>query len=335
VNIVIVCSNSNGLIVDSKVVEQALMRHARSMGVDLTVQNVRLPWQLYYRRDPVRYDRLKISGKPDAIIFLENMFESDPPFDGDILKILIPNPEWLTPRTAGLLKGDDQIWHKSRFSHAQIKHKIKDSTQHYIGFTSIDPNKSVKNYQSFAHFRGKSISRNSAEILNLWKRSPRLPMLNYNFYQDALDSFEFSEWLTWTNVRVRADKMDKAVYFEELSACGLHLCTSSAEGFGHYINEARAMSAVPIVIDAPPMNELVDQDSGILLSSASSSPKAFGIQYKITERDLEDCIDHVISLGDKELERLGQNARKRFLSERAQFVERIGARFEDILKLKQ
>jgi glycosyltransferase involved in cell wall biosynthesis len=335
VNIVIVCSNSTGLVVDSKVVEQALRHRARSMGADLTIQNVRLPWQLYYRRDPVRYDRLKIGGKPDAIVFLENIFESDPPFDGDILKILIPNPEWLTPRTEGLLKAGDQIWHKSRFSHDQLKHRVDNIDHYYIGFTSIDPNKCVTNYDTFAHFRGKSLSRNSAEILSLWKKNPRLPTLNYQFYQDGLDSFEFSEWLTWGNVRVRADKMDEASYFEELSSCGLHLCTSSVEGFGHYINEARAMSAVPIVIDAPPMNELVDEDSGILMPSASNSPKAFGIQYKITALDLEDCIDRVISLDHKERERLGRNARARFLSERAQFVERIGARFEDILKLKQ
>ncbi|KAJ3126874.1 hypothetical protein HK100_010034 [Physocladia obscura] len=49
-------------------------------------------------------------------------------------------------------------------------------------------------------------------------------------------------------------------------ASGVHVCPSEQEGFGHYINEARALSALVITTNHPPMNEfIVDNVTGILV----------------------------------------------------------------------
>lgn len=37
----------------------------------------------------------------------------------------------------------------------------------------------------------------------------------------------------------------------------IHVCASEREGFGHYINEARAAGALVVSTDHPPMNELI------------------------------------------------------------------------------
>ena len=51
----------------------------------------------------------------------------------------------------------------------------------------------------------------------------------------------------------------------EMNAQGVHLCPSEREGFGHYINEARATGALVVTTDFAPMNELIDSTMGVLL----------------------------------------------------------------------
>lgn len=331
--ILIVSSSSPGLVLDARLLDIALRHHAETMGVALDVQQLRLPWQFYYRDTPVRLDQLKITERPDAIVFLENIVESDPPIDPAIPRILVPNLEWTTPRTERLLETIDQVWHKSRFSQDRLAARMPKAQHHHLGFTSIDPGVRVRDYRRFAHFRGKSITRHSREILAVWGRNPHFPELKYQFYQEGPDTFEFGEWLSWKNVSVRAGKLDDNAYFQVLSAHGVHLCTSGTEGFGHYINEARAMAAVPVVLDAAPMNELVDSDCGVLLQPSGERLARLGTFYTLSEAELERGVGAILALSASDLEALGHNARRRFLDERDGFVRRIGPLFETLARL--
>lgn len=54
----------------------------------------------------------------------------------------------------------------------------------------------------------------------------------------------------------------------------VHVCPSSREGFGHYINEARSVGALVVTIAAGPMNELVqDGKSGVVAPVARLPPR--------------------------------------------------------------
>lgn len=46
---------------------------------------------------------------------------------------------------------------------------------------------------------------------------------------------------------------------------GIHVCVSEREGFGHYINEARAVGALVVTTNHPPMNELITEETGVLV----------------------------------------------------------------------
>jgi hypothetical protein len=332
VRIAIVFSNSVGLAVDASVIEQALTLHAKMMKVQLEVQQIKLPWQYYFRTEPVRLDRLKLRARPDAIVFIENLVECDPPIDATIPTVLVPNLEWISPRTERLLNTIDHVWHKSRFSRDRLTARMPAAAQHYVGFTSPDPSVTVRDYRSFAHFRGKAMTRHSEAVLAVWQKNPQLPQLNYQFYQEQEDNFEFPGWLTSNNVAIHAGKMASDAYFQALGANGIHLCTSAVEGFGHYINEARAMSAVAVVLDAPPMNELIDHDCGVLLRPGAERPLRLGLRHDLSEAELERGIDAVLTLGADDLESMGRNARRRFLAERDGFIERLGTAFEMLVQ---
>jgi len=51
-----------------------------------------------------------------------------------------------------------------------------------------------------------------------------------------------------------------------MASHALHIMPSEREGFGHTINEGRAVGALLVVPDHPPMNELVRDGSGVLIS---------------------------------------------------------------------
>ena len=322
--IVIVGSNSGGMKVDAEVLRQALALGARSLGAEVEIQTVHLPWRMYLDDSPVRADRLKLSRPPDVVIFLENIIAVEPAFPGGAVKILVPNLEWMSSITERRMSQIDQVWHKSRTSLDTLTEAFADVSHHYLGFTSIDPNLTVQGYDAFAHFRGKAPRRHSNEIISAWRSRPDYPVLKHHFYSDDLDpdAFVFSEWLSWNNIRVRVGKMEQAAYFDALKSCGIHLCTSAGEGFGHYINEARAMSAVAVVVDAAPMNELIDETCGILIPPRTSYPCYRGRRHRIETADIVTCIDAILGMDTDALARLGARARQRFLDERAQFEHR-------------
>lgn len=104
---------------------------------------------------------------------------------------------------------------------------------------------------------------------------------------------------------------------------GIHLCTSQMEGFGHYINESRQSSALILTLDAPPMNELITADCGILIPTTSSSPHNSGERYLATEDDIASSVDAALSLSISDRIELGENARKKFHEDRDYFIYRL------------
>jgi hypothetical protein len=111
----------------------------------------------------------------------------------------------------------------------------------------------------------------------------------------------------------------------------MHLCLSQVEGFGHYINESRAMGALIITVDAPPMNELVDEDCGILITPSESEPAGLGMMYRISEDDIEQTIESVLTLPESRKIELGKAASERFAKDQRAFYERCAS---TILKLR-
>ena len=98
---------------------------------------------------------------------------------------------------------------------------------------------------------------------------------------------------------------------------------SEAEGFGHPFAESMSCGAVVVTTDAPPMNELVRPDRGLLVPAAALAPQGIGMLYRVDEAALEETIARALALPPEERARLGGNARAWFESNQEEFRERF------------
>ncbi len=334
-HLIILSTNSSGLLIDAQILKSALRRACQTLNLHYEIETAIVDDFVNQSGTFGDHRVNKALDEADIIVFLQNVIVCRWLYDTAKTKILVPNPEWMRTDNRDVLNHVDVFWHKSRFSYRKLREIAPAAGHCYIGFTSVDPMVFVKAYHGFAHFKGKSPKRHSKEILDVWKANPHYPILKYHFYYYTADPFteifEFDEWLSWNNISVRFGRLDESIYFHELSKAGIHLCTSASEGFGHYINEARAMAAVPVIIDAPPMNELVDKSCGIVIPAAFEKSRCYGIEYAITKADIESCIDNILTKDVEELSALGQNARRRYLAEKELFLQRIHDAFHEIV----
>lgn len=73
------------------------------------------------------------------------------------------------------------------------------------------------------------------------------------------------------------------------ASSGVQICVSEREGFGHYMNEARAAGALVVSTDHPPMNELVRDGVSGLLVKPSRTGSDTSWQVRVLELEgLED-----------------------------------------------
>lgn len=266
-------------------------------------------------------ETLRIAGRVDCAIFMERMIDHPALLEARH-RILVPNPEWLMPQTLKLAPACTDVWHKSRMSLARLAPLIPCARHEYLGFGSDDPGLRVRNHEGFLHLRGKyGTRRNTAAILSLWHSRRELPDLHMHFYVDTDGDagLDYPEWLHDRNVHLRLGWLDRRDYLELAVSHGVHLCTSEVEGFGHYIDEARALASVVVTVDGAPMNELIDEGSGVLVRPCRTEPMRAGTRFMIGPDDLAVAVDRVLGLGPQARRRLGDAARRRFEEEGLRF----------------
>lgn len=256
-------------------------------------------------------------------IFVERIFAHGF-LEGYRQRLLLANPEWTWPRWRGPIAGlIDMILHKSAHSVALLTPLFPAQRHCRIGFSSNDPGRLVSDHALFGHYRGKSTRRHTQSLIDIWQRRGDLPPLYIQAYGTDV-AFRSPRWFSDGNLHLRFHfERDEAAHFLSAARTGIHLCTSGTESFGHYINEGRAMEALVLTLDAPPMNELIDNSTGILVPVASSAPLNYGTRYEADESALEAAIDRVLSLAPAQRRAIGQNAREAFLKGQHNFRDGV------------
>ena len=102
-----------------------------------------------------------------------------------------------------------------------------------------------------------------------------------------------------------------------------HLCPSETEGFGHYIVEAMSVGAVVVTLDAPPMNEMITPERGILVPYSRTGTQHLATTYHFDDAALEAAIAQAIATDTARCGAMGAAARAWYEFERAAFPARL------------
>lgn len=197
----------------------------------------------------------------------------------------------------------------------------------YTGFTSIDRfNPAIKkDYTKFIHVAGKSPWKGTLPIIKAWQRHPEWPELTLVWRQDSfgvqLDPVEISKIknIKFMNGFLTDQKLDELV-----NSSGIHICPSEHEGFGHYINEARAVKAVVLYSDAPCMNEFFTNNTGIPIKTHQKGfINNICPNYETTPGDIEEAVSKAIKTDIPTLKKIGELAREQFIKDEIQFKKNI------------
>ena len=303
---VVARDNRYGLTRDAGI----LCRGIESIGIRATVLN---------RRERTLMDRLRKRKVADAIVHLERIH---PAWLGAATHhVLIPNQERFPKRHAGRLERVDRVLAKTRYAREVFAGLGANSI--HLGFTSHDRRDSStpRDWNRFFHLAGGSTLKGTEDVLALWRAHPEWPELV------LVQKRANAPGSVPANVTLLSGYLDDDELKRLQNTCGIHLCPSRSEGWGHHIVEAMSCGVVVVTTDAPPMNEHVTADCGVLVRARWSRPRHLGHEYFMDRHALEAAIADLVSGPTDFVQSIGAGARARFEEIDRNFTARLGVVF--------
>ncbi len=211
----------------------------------------------------------------------------------------IPNQEWIRDDVLRNIDRCKAVLCKTRYAESIFSKRGFNAK--YVGFTSCDYFDSGvdKDYNGFIHVAGRSHLKGTRVLLDLWRENPQWPKLL------LISRDPFHEQLISANVELRSDFIPESEYIYLINKYGIHLCPSETEGFGHYIGEALACQSLVVTVDAPPMNELVSKEHGVLASFRDKEAMGFGERYYVDKTSLTECIESILKMPTAQRKMMG------------------------------
>lgn len=231
--------------------------------------------------------------------------------------VLVPNPEWFREDWGRWLPRFDLVLAKTRYAEA-IFNNLGCATR-YIGFSSRDhwlPH--VARQSDFLHLPGRSNNKGTQALLRLWSEHPRWPKLTLVWRSREAGLAHAPDNVEWIR-----DRLDDAALEQLQNAHAFHLCPSETEGYGHYLAEALGVGAVTITLDAPPMNEMVTAERGVLCPAKPAGAQALATLYRFEAKAMQASIERCIAMDEDERRTIGERARTWFEENQRAFPARL------------
>lgn len=322
---VIAWNNGVGLSRDMTLLQEALSK----AGFDVSLTRIgRGKLRKWFRPSLVRARHalrhmLGRSPRHDATLMLEHIRPEE--FGGARLHFFVPNPEWCLESDLVVLPQIDAVLTKTH--HASEIFSKRGRPVSHIGFTSEDRHDpSVPRERAFFHLAGRSANKGTAALCALWASHPEWPVLT--IVQSRRSAVPVTQA---DNIDYRLDYLDDAELRRLQNAHWFHLCPSETEGFGHYLLEAMSVGAIAITTDAPPMNELVACERGLLVRYARTGTQNLATTFYFDEVAMEAAISAAIAMTEDEVRAMGASARDWFIANHQSFPQRLHAAVSPLL----
>ncbi|CAI5714522.1 unnamed protein product [Peronospora destructor] len=115
--------------------------------------------------------------------------------------------------------------------------------------------------------------KGTKQVLDCWLSRPDLPLLELYTTHSSL-IVDYAERIVMSkNVLLHNEQLEPAAFGRLITDATYFMCSSTQEGYGHYINQARTSRALIFTTDVAPMNELITSRSGVLIKARAKSVK--------------------------------------------------------------
>jgi glycosyltransferase involved in cell wall biosynthesis len=250
------------------------------------------------------------------------------------LNVFMPNAEWFLPDWLPCLDFADAIWAKTADAE-RIFGQLCPQKVAFTSFSSRDHFVSGPKRPLFFHGPGFSDLKGTETVIRLWEEEgAQFPPLHF-YFSEMLVASKMANLFTQPHIVKRMGRWAPPEYASIQSQYWFHLCPSGYEGFGHYIHEAKSTGAVVITTDAPPMNEFVTPDFGILIPPAKLTPLNLALVADVDPSMLGRLLRQYALplLSDlSRLEEMGRRARLSYLGQDAAFRRRLPQIVTGLLK---
>jgi hypothetical protein len=233
--------------------------------------------------------------------------------------VLMPHPEWFKREWLPHLRSLDRVFAKTR--HAVPIFEAQGCRTEFVGFTSIDRRLAdVPREPTFFHLGGRSENQGTQPLIDLWARKPDWPMLT--MIQRA--PLKLPPTMP-ANLRLITEYFDDEALRILQNRHLFHLCPSETEGFGHHLVEGMSVGAITLATDAPPMNEMITNERGVLAAYSRTGTQQLATTYFVDDTALDAGVQRMIALDAGERRALGERARAWWEQNDRAFRQRLSA----------
>jgi len=240
--------------------------------------------------------------------------------------VWIPNPEWTYKTWIPYIGMMDSIWVKTR--EAEKIFREYTPNVRYIGWTSIDKVFQPKNYSKAIVLIGRNIYRNPKALLKAYYHIQGSdPVLFKNLPELHIPHNKELSFFVPPEIESKVTlygTLTESEYDKLLHECGLAICLSNCEGFGHAVNEAMSTGCNLILSEIAPFLEMTEESQDVFWAIADNRiehPDCLGELVDTYSSSLRACLAEWVDTDTSRRKKISEHMRTIYEKRHRRFIE--------------